>query len=684
MRLAWIETSRAEKQLAHDVASSLSQLSYSEAELCHAVEALALELVGKADSAQLLDPTEKVLSLLAEIPLLREIDLSSPFPTKQTDLTGNFFNSLAYELGTRFRDPADLGVVGTPPVLAVDMVNIAASYWLADQTGESVKVLFPLVSGQEYLSASRRELLSSLLKRATWYDPCLGGGIFPLAILLLSARFGIAPDVYLFSNIEGVDLDPLAVTASRIRTALLVSQLTDSPYYETWDNTRVVFSVDNSLERLPEQGVLGLETTDPTTMVTKDIVVGNPPYVRGNRIPKHWKDYLKKAFPSVAGGFVDLYSYFIVHGLLALKPRGTLTYISPASFQKSKYGKATRKYIEQNGHIRAVFDFDELPVFSGASIHTSIYVISRGQNAEEVTTYTYRELPEKDPLFFGFKRSVSLEAGNFGEEGWYIGSPDTRAILEILCRDAVPLGDYVGHIYSGIKTGYSAAYVLSEQQALSLQADESSRPFIKPLLQPINIRAWRAEWDGTHIILPKKGQAVPEGSAVMQHLYSFKAQLEKRSDVQGHETWYGLRECNYYEVFDNPKIVFPDIASENRFALDTAGFIIPDGAFMLPVEDYFLLGILNSCVGSFYFRARCNTIGNPANRGRLRFKKTYVRDFPLPAPTDELAAPREELSALARLAASGKGDTKIMQRIDELAILIYRVPEDYKAALLRK
>ena len=252
--------------------------------------------------------------------------------------------------------------------------------------------------------------------------------------------------------------------------------------------------------------------------------------------------------------------------------------------------------------------------------------------------------------------------------GWHVRHPETATILEGLCSNSIPLINYVGQIYSGIKTGNKNAYFISYSEAERLSRDKRIKQFIKPLLRPVTIRKWRANWDGTHLILIKKGQTVPGESELMQHLRSHELALRSRSDIQGHATWYGLRECSYYEIFCRPKIIFPDIASDCRFAMDSDNYFIPDGAFILPIEDYTLLGILNSCVGRAYFRARCNTIGNPLDGGRLRFKKTYVEEFPVSRLIYKESRLCIKIQELVRECINGQPDDNVTALIDELVL----------------
>ncbi len=54
-----------------------------------------------------------------------------------------------------------------------------------------------------------------------------------------------------------------------------------------------------------------------------------------------------------------------------------------------------------------------------------------------------------------------------------------------------------------------------------------------------------------------------------------------------------------------PKIVYPIIANECRFAIDRHGYLVNDKLFVLPTDDAALLGLLNSRVANFDFSAVC-------------------------------------------------------------------------------
>jgi len=73
----------------------------------------------------------------------------------------------------------------------------------------------------------------------------------------------------------------------------------------------------------------------------------------------------------------------------------------------------------------------------------------------------------------------------------------------------------------------------------------------------------------------------------MDYLKKFQSKLQDRWDQGNH--WWELRACDYYEKFAEPKIIFPDIATTCRFALDRDGYFGTNTTYFIPGDDLYLL-----------------------------------------------------------------------------------------------
>jgi hypothetical protein len=114
-----------------------------------------------------------------------------------------------------------------------------------------------------------------------------------------------------------------------------------------------------------------------------------------------------------------------------------------------------------------------------------------------------------------------------------------------------------------------------------------------------------------------------------RHLTPFKARLQERATEQN---WYELQQpqLNFATYMDGPKIIFPDIAITPRFSLDEVGRYGSNTTYFIPLPDLYLLGILNSRLGNFYFSQVCAGLEGPGET-YLRFFGQYLEGFPIRA-----------------------------------------------------
>ena len=124
--------------------------------------------------------------------------------------------------------------------------------------------------------------------------------------------------------------------------------------------------------------------------------------------------------------------------------------------------------------------------------------------------------------------------------------------------------------------------------------------------------------------------------------------------------------ANYHEYFACRKVVAPDIASEARFAFDTSGAYLGNTAYIMPQNDVFLLGILNSaCVYEYYVEKSAQVRG-----GYLRFIRQYIEKIPIPHASDAEKKAIEELVQKC-LDAKGENCEPWEREIDERVAALY-------------
>ena len=178
------------------------------------------------------------------------------------------------------------------------------------------------------------------------------------------------------------------------------------------------------------------------------------------------------------------------------------------------------------------------------------------------------------------------------------------------------------------------------------------------------------------LIVTPIGVDIKRYPAVFGHLRQWKSELEKRCDRGDH--WWELRPCDYYSEFDKPRILFPDIAKESRFAYGEPGLYTVNMTYFICSENLFLLGVLNSAPVWTYCKRHLTVLGDAEKGGRLRFFRQFVELIPIPR-----ASPQEEprIASLVkkRLEKKGEGCTKWEDEINHhVANLCGMVEGDFK------
>jgi len=116
--------------------------------------------------------------------------------------------------------------------------------------------------------------------------------------------------------------------------------------------------------------------------------------------------------------------------------------------------------------------------------------------------------------------------------------------------------------------------------------------------------------------------------AISEHLEKYEIDARKRADKG--DFWWELRSCDCYSYFEGPKIVHPEIAMESRFAYDDTGLYPLKTIFTIPLNDKFLLSVLNSRLAFEYLKNTRSILGDAEKRGRLLMQLIYLEKMPIP------------------------------------------------------
>lgn len=380
-----------------------------------------------------------------------------------------------------------------------------------------------------------------------------------------------------------------------------------------------------------------------------DVVVGNPPYVRQELLTP-FKPWLETHYGTFHG-MADLYVYFYELGVRVLKPGGLLSFIVTNKWMKAGYGEPLRRFFSEKAWVRSVVDFGHAKqIFEEADVFPSIIVVEKPTEAPKPKTARLCTIPREqlriDDLGLQIEKEGSdMALSQLAVDGWQLEPRSVFSLLDRIVDNGVTLREFTGtEPLSGIKTGLNEAFLIDQEtKKRLLQEDSRSGEIIKPYLRGQDFNRWHVDTAGWSMIViassenrdwswsntDSNAEAVFSDAypAIHRHLIRFKTELEKRQD-QG-RFWWELRSCAYWEAFDQPKIMYPEISWRLEWCLDSVGTLCNNTAFILPTSDTWVLAVANSPV-TWWFAWRRATHGKDE---ALRFFKPVVNNLRIPRPT---------------------------------------------------
>jgi hypothetical protein len=402
-----------------------------------------------------------------------------------------------------------------------------------------------------------------------------------------------------------------------------------------------------------------------------DAIIGNPPYVRQESL-SDFKDYFSRHYEAF-DGTADLYTFFMERGVRLLRDGGRFGIIVSSSFLRTTYAEPLRRTLKKHAAVFGIMDFGGLPVFASAKdTYVCIPLLAKAKQPPRVEVTRIPSLDIRDLTEYAAANHFTIPHERLSAQAWALKSDQEAAVFDKIMKAGKPLGEYVqGRFFRGVTSGLNEAFVIDTQTKENLIArDRRSAELIHPLLGGEDIRRYVFNETGQWLIFPRRGVEIEKYPAVMDHLSQWREELTPKRDKTakkgrkpGRYQWYEIQDdVAYYGIFEEPKIIFPDIAKEPRFCLDTGNHYLANTGYCLGTADLYLLGILNSRL----FWCAISNISIPfgIRAGKYRYRLIYqymekVPIRPIDAGNKEDRLRRERMTELVgrMLALNAKRST---------------------------
>jgi hypothetical protein len=343
-----------------------------------------------------------------------------------------------------------------------------------------------------------------------------------------------------------------------------------------------------------------------------DLVIGNPPWVRGEAIPRASRKILAARYRwwGGEGRFAhppDLAVAFLERGLELTAPGGVLAMLVPAKVATAGYGRPLRTALTSETSLDRVVDLTDSDSGAFAAVTYPLAIVTRKRKPDA---------PMRTLL--GLDRSGSAATESLAGTPWILRAPDAGAVAAELAKRFPRLGDSFP-IHLGVKSGLNAAF-LDPPAGLEQEV-------IRPAARGRGISAFRIA-ALTPLLYPHDSsgaplRALPARAAV--HLRSHRAALERRAD-RTREAWWALHRT--VPASARHKVAWADVARRLEAVAIPAGVVPLNSCYFAIAPDRATLLALTAWLNSTWLRALASLGADPARGGFARFNARTVGALP--------------------------------------------------------
>lgn len=379
-------------------------------------------------------------------------------------------------------------------------------------------------------------------------------------------------------------------------------------------------------------------------------VVGNPPYVRQERIPAPLLAEYRRRYQTIYDR-ADLYVPFFERGLSLLAEGGRLGFICANRWLKNRYGGPLREFAARSFRLRYFVNLE-----GAAAFHSDVIAYPAITIFERASTGSTRVAACKDlgaesmaRLVAALQSPAPRDAGSVHEfshrpvhgEPWLLDQPRQLAVLRKLESAFPPIESAGCKVGIGVATGADKVFIGRHAE---LPVEDSRK---LPLAMAGDLRGGSVDWQGYGVINPFE----EDGTLADLERYPLFARylLEHRPAIasrhcarRSDQGWYRTIDRITPSLRRRPKLLIPDIKGTPTVALDE-GHLYPHHNLYYIVSDSWdlaaLATVLRSSFATLFVASYCVRM----NGGFLRFQAQYLRKIRLPSWNDLTATQKTAL-----------------------------------------
>ena len=442
---------------------------------------------------------------------------------------------------------------------------------------------------------------------------------------------------YLIKNcIYGVDIQPMAIEIAKFR--LLLALLADGGGHAPPDLDSKFFCADT---------LLGM-----TTLPKFDIVIGNPPYAKGEHLGPTLRTRLKQHY----GWAGDLCDYFIFAGFEIVAENGILAYIANDSYVALSTKRRIRALFLDNQLLHLV----KAPAKTfSAAVYTAIFILSK-QKADASHAYMSGEIDFPD---FHYRQNGAVAYATIHQ------MPDKKFLLAkekglMRLLSFEKMENFCSILNAGINTG-------NVRKKIFFKEDNGNG---HRLLQGRQIQRFSVQWDSPkakyrfcdidYEPLPIPGIGRGGKPSRRNEYWGFGGPVENHHQPQ---------RLLMRQTDDDLVAAYHSEAELGRFYTDNTLYtILPKSP---SVNLKYLLALFNSRLLNFVY----HFVSQEAGKSQAQVKVTVVKKLPAVVPAEKV---QRHIIALvdkilsAKTADPGADTAELEREIDRRVYALYGLTEE--------
>ncbi len=371
-----------------------------------------------------------------------------------------------------------------------------------------------------------------------------------------------------------------------------------------------------------------------------DVVVGNPPYVRIQRIPHDESDYIFEHYATPVGK-TDLSTVFIEKALYLLNKKGVAGFICTSQWTATDYGLKIRRLLGA-GRLHEVLDFGSLRVFQDAETYPAIYIFRHGT----APSVLLREIGQESDLrleALNAAPSVQVPLTRFTERPWNLMPFDLNEHIQEIGADSTRLDSHCAFAIGDL-TGMDEAFLLDSDTGRSMSCDivrpyanRGGEVFAFAQTEPTSwvIYPYKLNTKGLLSLLQEE-ELRSEYPRVWKHLKQHEARLRLRQDSRrlyaAGQDWFRHLRPGAPALNEGERFIIKGIDKRSTVGTLSRGALFNGAnvpampvASLSTIRRSVMLGLLNSSLVAYHLRGICpRKLG-----GYTRFTSTGLNSFPI-------------------------------------------------------